>query len=102
MRFKHQGDYQAMVALEDSAMKRIDELISRSLPDDSIKEPFLAWRNRAAALREADKQGVIEFWPKVDGLSADERSVAFGKFWQERMKNWSELRDTDRAGLGML
>src|SRR3990167_9514802 len=53
--------YDDMVALEDQLTRRMDELVAGSLPDQGMREPFLAWRERTAQLRLADKKEVIKF-----------------------------------------
>ena len=94
--------YRDIIRLEELDMRLMDESVAKFLPDPDMTGSFISWRGRVAALRRADKEGVVAFRETLKGLSPDARREAYGKFWQERMKNWSELRDTDRAGLGML
>ena len=94
--------YRRLVLNENNLTMKMDEVVSRAIPDADLQRRFLAWRDRAAELRRLDKEGVIAFFEEARGLSPKARQDAFVRFWQQRMGNWAALRDNDRIGMAMM
>jgi hypothetical protein len=89
--------YDEMVKLEDTSTKAIDQLVAQGLPEN-LREPFLKWRGVANELRRTDKEGVSAFRESLEGMSSEQRAIAYEEHWRQRIARYGQMRDVEHMG----
>lgn len=98
---KNDNAYMALVERERAYQQSLDAGISKMLPPEE-QPAYLAWRNRVATLRTADKQAVLDFRRAIQGMKGSQLESAYAQFNQERLGRLGQLAFENSAGQAMM
>lgn len=94
--------YNDLIGLEDEYLSRMDEIVSRGLPD-AQRRMFLNNRKKINSMRRALREYVQEFRGDVRNLPGPERSKMWEQeFWPEYARMSKELQQAERANKAAL
>ncbi len=83
--------YDKAIALEDTATRQMNNIVSQAIPDDTIRAYFVSARNNIADVMKEDKALTVEFWDSLKGMLPKQKQAAFKEFWMERNERWGQI-----------
>jgi hypothetical protein len=90
--------YDDMIQNEDRLYQQIDDLMADSIPDKTMREIYMNFRDQASKLRMDDRKFTQEFYRKVRTAEPSKAPDMWSQYWAERGARAEQIRQLEMRG----